>query len=111
MQDDFFQRVYEVVERIPWGKVTSYGAIARYLGTARSSRMVGWALSNLRHSEGYIPAHRVLNRNGQLSGKAAFGSDTLMQELLENEGMVVVNDQVVDFKGHFWDPVELDKEM
>ena len=111
MEADFFEKVYEVVKCIPYGKVTSYGAIAKYLGAARSARMVGWALSNLKYSEGYIPAHRVLNRNGQLSGKAAFGSPTLMQELLENEGVKVIDDQVVGFKECFWDPFELDKEL
>ena len=111
MESDFFQKVHEVVKLIPEGRVTSYGAIAKYLGSARSSRMVGWAVSNLKYSEGYIPAHRVLNRNGMLTGKAAFSGENLMQELLESEGVKVENDRVVDFKKHFWDPFELDKEI
>ena len=111
MESNFFQKVYEVVKLIPEGKVTSYGAIAKYLGSARSSRMVGWALNNLKHTEGMIPAHRVLNRNGMLTGKAAFSGENLMQELLESEGVEVANDQVVNFKAHFWDPFELDKEI
>lgn len=99
----FFEKVYEVARKIPYGRVTSYGAIARYLGTARSSRMVGWAM-NGSIKNGDIPAHRVVNRIGLLSGKHHFGGTHLMQQLLENEGIEVVDDQVVDFDKHFWDP-------
>ncbi len=99
----FFELVYEVARLIPKGRVTSYGAIARYLGTARSSRMVGWAMNNC-HQYPDIPAHRVLNRNGLLTGKAHFGDPVRMQHLLEAEGVTVVNDQVKDFEKIFWDP-------
>lgn len=108
MTNDFFTQVYEVVKLIPEGRVTSYGAIARYLGTARSSRMVGWAMNQSHKLNLPIPAHRVVNRNGILTGKNHFESPTAMQEKLENEGIVVVNDQIKNFKQHFWDPaVEL----
>lgn len=104
-QSDFFESVYEVARRIPMGRVTSYGAIARYLGTARSARVVGWAMNN-SHSLDDVPAHRVVNRKGLLTGKHHFGGTTLMQQLLENEGVAVREDQVVDFDRHFWDPSE-----
>lgn len=101
---DFFQDVFEVVRLIPKGRVTSYGAIAKYLGAAKSSRVVGYAM-NASHSEKkYVPAHRVVNRNGMLSGKHHFQSPTAMQEALEKEGINVKNDVVVDFKKLFWDP-------
>jgi methylated-DNA-protein-cysteine methyltransferase-like protein len=105
----FFEQVYQVVELIPAGRVTSYGAIARYLGTGRSSRMVGWAM-NASHTCGrYIPAHRVVNRNGLLTGKHCFEGDDTMAQLLIGEGIPVKGDQIVDFKRYFWDPtVELD---
>lgn len=103
----FFERVYGVVRQIPEGRVTSYGAIARYLGAARSSRMVGWAM-NACHGREDIPAHRVVNRIGVLTGKFHFQGSDLMQQLLENEGVSIEDNQVVDFKRHFWDPsVEL----
>lgn len=102
---DFYQRVYAVCRYIPSGKVTSYGAIAKFLGAARSARMVGYALNSSLGVEG-VPAHRVLNRLGMLSGKHYFGSSTLMQELLENEGIEVKDDQVQRFKDHFWDPAD-----
>lgn len=108
---DFYDKVYEVVRLIPAGKVTSYGAIATYLGTAQSSRMVGWAMNNAHVQERYVPAHRVVNRNGLLTGKHHFGSGTIMQELLEAEGIQVIDDQIVDFEKHFWNPItELDVE-
>lgn len=108
---DFYDRVYEVVRLIPAGKVTSYGAIATYLGTAQSSRMVGWAMNNAGLQFPYVPAHRVVNRNGLLTGKHHFGSSTIMQELLEAEGIQVVDDQIIDFEKHFWNPMtELDME-
>jgi len=108
---DFYDKVYEVVRLIPAGKVTSYGAIASFLGTSQSSRMVGWAMNNAGSQEKYVPAHRVVNRNGLLTGKHHFGSSTVMQELLEAEGIMVVDDQIVDFEKHFWNPmIELDLE-
>jgi methylated-DNA-protein-cysteine methyltransferase-like protein len=103
MEDNFFERVYRIVRQIPEGKVTSYGAIAKALGTARSARMVGWAM-NASHNTEDIPAHRVVNRIGMLSGKHHFGGTNLMQQLLENEGIEVVNNQIVDFEKHFWQP-------
>lgn len=106
---DFYDQVYAVVRLIPAGKVTSYGAIAAYLGTAGSSRMVGWAMNNAGSQMPYVPAHRVVNRNGLLTGKHHFGSPTAMQELLEAEGIQIIEDQIVDFEKHFWNPMtELD---
>ena len=101
--DNFFERVYAVVRQIPYGKVTSYGAIAKVLGTARSARMVGWAM-NSSHNLEDVPAHRVVNRNGLLTGKMHFDGTNLMQQLLENEGIVVVDNQIVDFEKVFWQP-------
>jgi methylated-DNA-protein-cysteine methyltransferase-like protein len=99
----FFEDVWDVVRQIPKGRVTSYGAIAQYLGTRMSARMVGWAM-NAAHTLEDVPAQRVVNRNGMLSGKAHFGSPTRMQELLEADGVEVKDDTVVDFKTHYWDP-------
>lgn len=105
---DFFEQVYEVVKLIPKGRATSYGAIANYLGAKRSSRMVGWAM-NAAHSNPEIPAHRVVNRNGLLTGKMHFLTPTLMQERLESENIIIENDQIQDFKTVFWDPsIELE---
>jgi len=101
--NDFFNDVYDVVRLIPQGHATSYGAIARYLGASRSSRMVGWAM-NASHRLQDIPAHRVLNRNGVLTGKHHFTASDDMQRLLESEGIVVVNDQIQNWKEVFWDP-------
>jgi len=103
---DFFSQVYEVVRLIPKGKVTSYGAIANALGTKLSARMVGWAMNNGHTVKLKIPAHRVLNREGRLTGKMHFGSPTRMQELLEKEGIKIKDDQVVDLQKHFWDPLK-----
>lgn len=100
---NFFQKVYEVARQIPEGRVTSYGAIAKYLGAARSARMVGWAM-NGAHSMPDIPAHRVVNKIGLLTGKHHFDGTNLMQQLLENEGIKVVDNQIVDFEKFFWDP-------
>ena len=101
---NFFDSVYQVVKLIPEGRVTSYGAIARYLGAARSSRMVGWAMNaSFSHTES-VPAHRVVNRIGLLSGRHHFATPHRMQELLEAEGIQVENDQVKDFKKLNWDP-------
>ncbi len=101
---DFIDDVYRIVQLIPRGKVTSYGAIAKSLGVAKSSRMVGWALNKASVT---IPAHRVVNRNGLLTGKAAFGQQNEMKKLLEQEGISVVDDKVVDFEKYFWDPISL----
>jgi methylated-DNA-protein-cysteine methyltransferase-like protein len=102
---DFFERVYEVVKLIPEGRVTSYGAIANYLGAKRSSRMVGWAM-NAAHQHPEIPAHRVVNRQGLLTGKMHFADPNEMEQRLALEGINVVNDQVQDFKTVYWNPIE-----
>ena len=99
--DNFFERVYAIARQIPYGKVTSYGAIAKALGTARSARMVGWAM-NASHNLEDVPAHRVVNRKGLLTGKLHFDGTNLMQQLLENEGLTVIDNQIVDFEKHFW---------
>lgn len=104
MNDSFFNRVYEVVKLIPQGKVTTYGAIARYIGSPQASRMVGWALNNTGNLPRFIPAHRVVNRLGMLSGKMHFRTPELMQQLLESEGIKVKNDRIENFENHFWDP-------
>ena len=101
--ENFFERVYEVARQIPYGKVTSYGAIAKALGAARSARMVGWAM-NASHNMEDVPAHRVVNRLGLLSGKHHFDGTNLMQQLLESEGVKVVDNQIVDFQKYFWEP-------
>jgi methylated-DNA-protein-cysteine methyltransferase-like protein len=104
----FFDDVYDVVRQIPKGRVTSYGAIAAYLGTKSSARMVGWAMNGSHKIKPKVPAQRVVNRNGMLSGKAHFETQTQMKELLEKDGVTVKNDTVVDFEKRFWDPaVEL----
>lgn len=103
---DFFSEVYEVVKKIPSGRVTSYGAIARFLGTGGSARMVGWAMNASHTHHEYVPAHRVVNRNGLLSGKHHFGAPSAMQELLENEGIEIKNNKIVNFRKVFWDPAE-----
>lgn len=102
--DNFFQRVYDIVRQIPYGKVTSYGAIAKALGTARSARMVGWAMNASHHLDD-VPAHRVVNRKGLLTGKLHFNETNLMQKLLENEGIQIKDNQIVDFESHFWEPI------
>lgn len=99
----FFANVYDVVRLIPQGRVTNYGAIAKYLSSGLSSRMVGWAM-NACHNQPDVPAHRVVNRIGMLTGKNHFATPTLMEELLAKEGVKVVNDQVVNFKNVYWDP-------
>lgn len=101
-EPNFFDKVYEVAREIPYGRVTSYGAIAKYLGAARSARMVGWAMNSSSAKD--VPAHRVVNRVGVLTGKHHFGGTNLMQQLLENEGIQVQDNQIVDFQKHFWDP-------
>ena len=104
----FFDDVYDVVRQIPKGRVTSYGAIAAYLGTKLSARMVGWAMNGAHNVKPKVPAQRVVNRNGMLTGKAHFATPTQMEELLKKDGVAVKNDTVVDFVKRFWDPaVEL----
>ena len=100
---DFFQKVYEVVKMIPSGRVSSYGLIAKYLGSAKSSRVVGYAM-NASHQNSEIPAHRVVNRVGLLTGKHHFSGTTLMKDLLESEGVKIQNDRVINFKKVVWDP-------
>jgi methylated-DNA-protein-cysteine methyltransferase related protein len=101
--DNFFERVYTVARQIPFGRVTSYGAIAKVLGAARSARMVGWAM-NAAHNLEDVPAHRVVNRKGLLTGKHHFNGTNLMQQLLENEGIEVIDNQIIDFEKVFWEP-------
>ncbi|MEP3372220.1 MAG: MGMT family protein [Maribacter dokdonensis] len=109
--ENFFERVYQVARLIPEGRVTSYGAIAKYLGAARSARMVGWAM-NASHNMDDIPAHRVVNKAGILTGKHHFDGTNLMQQLLEAEGVQIKNLQIVDLDKHFWDPfTELKAEL
>ncbi len=108
---NFFEKVYLVAAKIPYGRVTSYGAIAKYLGAARSARMVGWAM-NGAGKKPEVPAHRVVNRVGLLSGKHHFEGTNLMQQLLENEGIEVEDLKIVNFQKHFWDPVkELEEDF
>ena len=104
MEENFFEKVYQVARLIPEGRVTSYGAIAKYLGAAKSARMVGWAMNN-SHTKN-VPAHRVVNRKGLLTGKHHFDGTNLMQQLLENEGIIVVENQIQDFEKVFWDPMK-----
>jgi methylated-DNA-protein-cysteine methyltransferase related protein len=105
LSSDFYRDVWDVVRLIPEGRVTSYGAIAKYLGSARSSRMVGWAMNASHAAIEPVPAHRVVNRIGMLSGRHHFPDPNLMQRLLEEEGIAVVNDRVVRFPELFWDPM------
>ena len=103
--DSFFHKVYKVARLIPYGRVTSYGAIAAYLGAKGSARMVGWAMNASFTAKEDIPAHRVVNRLGMLTGKSHFGNPGLMQQLLENEGIEVADDRIVNFEKYFWDPI------
>ena len=110
-KQSYFELVYYVTQKIPKGRITNYGAIADYLSLG-SARMVGWALTQSNKSDiGDVPAHRVVNRKGELSGRIHFKTPTLMQELLESEGVPVKNDKVVDFDKFFWHPQELDQEI
>ncbi len=102
----FFQRVYEVTRRIPHGRVTTYGAIARYLGSPGSARMVGWAMNQCHTSSEYVPAHRVVNRMGLLTGKHHFDGSNLMQEMLENEGALIEDNRIINLADLLWDPLE-----
>ena len=102
-KNDFFDKVYNVVRQIPEGKVTSYGAIANYLGVKKSARLVGWAM-NASHGDNSIPAHRVVNRIGLLTGKHHFGGTKVMQQLLENEGILIKENKILNLELYFWDP-------
>lgn len=102
--EGFFEQVWEVAKLVPKGRVTSYGAIAKYIGSPGAARMVGWAMNGSHKHESVIPAHRVVNRLGILSGKHHFPGENLMEELLHSEGIEVVDNQIVNFKQHFWDP-------
>jgi methylated-DNA-protein-cysteine methyltransferase-like protein len=103
-EESFFEKVYAVTQMVPFGRVTSYGAIARYLGSPQAARMVGWALNSSHHLQEFIPAHRVVNRTGILTGKHHFNGQKVMQQLLENEGIEIIDDQVINFRQLFWDP-------
>ena len=103
---NFFLDVYEVVKLIPEGKVTSYGSIAKYLGAVRSSRMVGWAMNNSHNQTQEVPAHRVVNRKGLLTGKHHFDGTNLMQQLLESEGIIIIENQIQELEKVFWDPMK-----
>ena len=105
MKSQFFQDVYEVVKLIPKGRVTSYGAIARYLGTTKSARVVGWAMNN-SHILNNVPAHRVVNRNGLLTGKNHFSHPNEMKNLLKSEGIKVQKDKIINFNSYYWDPIK-----
>jgi methylated-DNA-protein-cysteine methyltransferase-like protein len=109
-KQDFYEDVYAVVANIPEGRVTTYGAIARYLGAVRSSRLVGWVMNNAHSLPTPIPAHRVVNRNGFLTGKMHFATPTTMEEKLRAEGLVIDNDQILHFNEVLWDPsIEMEK--
>jgi len=103
-EKSFFEDVWEVVALIPYGKITSYGAIAQYLSTPKAARMVGWAMNASHAAKLNIPAHRVVNRLGLLSGKQHFGQIDLMEILLQNEGLIIENDKIVNFEENFWNP-------
>ncbi|MGM0612044.1 MAG: MGMT family protein [Bacteroidota bacterium] len=103
--DSYFEKVYAVVRQIPRGRITSYGSIAAWLGLRSGARMVGWAMNNAHHQKKHVPAHRVVNRNGVLTGKHHFEYPGLMQQLLENEGLIIIDDQIQNFNDHFWDPL------
>ena len=105
-EENFFALVFEVARQIPKGRVTSYGAIAACLGTKSSARMVGWAMNGCHLVKPKVPAHRVVNRNGMLTGKHHFSPPGMMEKLLKKEGIKVKNDQVIDFDKHFWNPAE-----
>tara|TARA_B110000003_G_scaffold276437_1_gene322884 strand:- start:6154 stop:6489 length:336 start_codon:yes stop_codon:yes gene_type:complete len=104
--ENFFERVYQVARLIPYGKVTNYGSIAKYLGATRSARMVGWAMNNSHHQKVEIPAHRVVNKKGLLTGKHHFSGTNLMQQLLENEGIKIIDNQIQELEKVFWDPMK-----
>lgn len=103
---DIYDKIYAVVKQIPYGRVTSYGAIAEYLGAKGGARIVGWAMNKSHSSDESIPAHRVVNRNGLLTGKHHFPGENMMQQLLENEGITITDNQIENFHKHFWSPIE-----
>ena len=102
--NSFFDKVFDVARKVPCGKVTTYGAIARYIGMSKSARMVGWALNKCNSEAEYVPAHRVVNRIGLLTGKHYFGGQNTMAELLVAEGIEIVDNKIIKFETHFWDP-------
>ena len=104
--DNFFERVYKIARLIPYGKVTNYGSIAKYLGAAKSARMVGWAMNNSHNQTQEVPAHRVVNRKGLLTGKHHFDGTNLMQQLLESEGVIIIENQIQELEKVFWDPMK-----
>lgn len=104
--DNFFERVYKIARLIPYGKVTNYGSIAKYLGAAKSARMVGWAMNNSHNQTQEVPAHRVVNRKGLLTGKHHFDGTNLMQQLLESEGIIIIENQIQELEKVLWDPVK-----
>ncbi len=104
--DNFFEKVYQVARLIPYGKVTNYGSIAKYLGAAKSARMVGWAMNNSHNQTQEVPAHRVVNRKGLLTGKHHFDGTNLMQQLLESEGVIIIENQIQELEKVFWDPMK-----
>lgn len=108
-KNQFYESIFDIVRLIPYGRVTSYGAIAAYLGTKSGSRLVGWAMNVSHNEERAVPAHRVVNRNGLLTGKAHFKDENEMQKLLEEEGIIVANNQIQNFNDVFWDPASLDR--
>lgn len=103
---DLYEKIYDIVRQIPKGRVSTYGAIAEYIGSKGGARMVGWAMNKAHGQIPFVPAHRVVNRNGLLTGKHHFPSENMMQELLENEDIVIINDQIQDFNSIFWIPKE-----
>ena len=105
-KDNFFDLVLQVCKKIPSGRITTYGAIARYIGSPQSSRVVGWVLNKSSNNKDFIPAHRVVNRIGLLTGKQHFGGNDIMAQLLESEGINVVDNKIIDFEKHFWDPLK-----
>ena len=108
----FFDKVYDVARLIPFGRVSTYGAIASYIGSPQAARMVGWAMNKCDSEKEYVPAHRVVNRIGLLTGKHFFHGENIMKELLENEGVIIEDDKVRDFDKLFWNPsVELTYSM
>jgi methylated-DNA-protein-cysteine methyltransferase related protein len=112
MEESFFSKVYEVTKLIPCGRISTYGAIAKHIGSAQSARMVGWALNKCSSQKEFIPAHRVVNRNGLLTGKFHFPGVNTMKELLESEGITIKNNQIKNFSALFWDPTkELSQEI
>ena len=106
VENSFFIKVYDVVRKIPSGRVTTYGAIARFIGSPQSARMVGWAMNNSHTQQEFVPAHRVINRNGVLTGKHHFPGNNLMRELLESEGHIIIQDTLHKFREKFWDPAK-----